>query len=379
MDRATASTLKEPRHYLARCPLILAPARFLAHSSPNYGVIRSGDHMKLFLTLLRASAIVTTVGLLSFGITYAQVTTPKAVSSAPGTAADAPVTAWGDPDLQGIWVGSTLTPMQRPEEFGEKEFLSEAEVTTREEEARAGQFQERSARTGDPGTYNAIWFDRGTAWIPSRRTSLIVDPPDGRIPYTATARQHERPYGIGPFDSYVDLDTGERCLSDGLPQIWFGYNPNHQIFQTPTHVVIVHEMFNQRRIIPLDDRPHAKMLQWNGDPRGRWEGDTLVVESINFSDRPGYRWAATWRHPSSTLHTVERFTRIDDTTIEYEATITDPVRFEQPWTIHIPLTSDQSGRGVTSGQVFEYACHEGNYGLANILRGERVAELEARR
>ena len=335
--------------------------------------------MKLFLTLLRASAIVTTVGLLSFGITYAQATTAKAVSSAPGTAADAPVTAWGDPDLQGIWVGSTLTPMQRPEEFGEKEFLSEAEVTTREEEARAGQFQERSARTGDPGTYNAIWFDRGTAWIPSRRTSLIVDPPDGRIPYTATARQHERPYGIGPFDSYVDLDTGERCLSDGLPQIWFGYNPNHQIFQTPTHVVIVHEMFNQRRIIPLDDRPHAKMLQWNGDPRGRWEGDTLVVESINFSDRPGYRWAATWRHPSSTLHTVERFTRIDDTTIEYEATITDPVRFEQPWTIHIPLTSDQSGRGVTSGQVFEYACHEGNYGLANILRGERVAELEARR
>ena len=335
--------------------------------------------MKLFLTLLRVSAIVTTVGLLSFGIAYAQATTPKAVSSAPGTAADAPVTAWGDPDLQGIWVGSTLTPMQRPEEFGEKEFLSEAEVTTREEEARAGQFQERSARTGDPGTYNAIWFDRGTAWTPSRRTSLIVDPPDGRIPYTATARQHERPYGIGPFDSYVDLDTGERCLSDGLPQIWFGYNPNHQIFQTPTHVVIVHEMFNQRRIIPLDDRPHAKMLQWNGDPRGRWEGDTLVVESINFSDRPDYRWAATWRHPSSTLHTVERFTRIDDTTIEYEATITDPVRFEQPWTVRIPLTSDQSGRGVTSGQVFEYACHEGNYGLANILRGERVAELEAQR
>jgi hypothetical protein len=335
--------------------------------------------MKLFLTLLRVSAIVTTVGLLSFGIAYAQATTAKAVSSAPGTAADAPVTAWGDPNLQGIWVGSTLTPMQRPEEFGEKEFLSEAEVTTREEEARAGQFQERSARAGDPGTYNAIWFDRGTAWIPSRRTSLIVDPPDGRIPYTETARQHERPYGIGPFDSYVDLDTGERCLSDGLPQIWFGYNPNHQIFQTPTHVVIVHEMFNQRRIIPLDDRPHAKMLQWNGDPRGRWEGDTLVVESINFSDRPGYRWAATWRHPSSTLHTVERFTRIDDTTIEYEATITDPVRFAQPWTVRIPLTSDQSGRGVTSGQVFEYACHEGNYGLANILRGERVAELEAQR
>ena len=335
--------------------------------------------MKLFLTLIRVGAVAAVVGGLGLGVACAQATAPEAVNSAPGTAADAPVTAWGDPDLQGIWVGSTLTPMQRPAELAGKEFLSEEEVADREEEARVGQFQDGAARAGDPGTYNAIWFDRGTAWIPNRRTSLIVDPPDGRIPYTATARQHERPYGIGPYDSHADLDTGERCLGDGLPQIWFGYNPNHQIFQTPTHVVIVHEMFKQRRIIPLDSRPHVEMLQWNGDPRGRWEGDTLVVESINFSDRPGYRWAATWRHPSSTLHTVERFTRIDDTTIDYEATITDPARFEQPWTVRMPLTSDQSGRGVTSGQVFEYACHEGNYGLANILRGERVAELDAQR
>ena len=333
--------------------------------------------MKLFLALLRVGAIAAVIVGLGLGAAYAQATTPEAAISAPGTAVAAPVTAWGDPDLQGIWVGSTLTPMERPAEFEGKEFLSAEEVADREEEARAGQFQESATTAGDPGTYNAIWFDRGTAWVQSRRTSLVVEPPDGRIPYTATARQLERPYGIGPYDSHVDLDTGERCLGDGLPQIWFGYNPNHQIFQTQTHIVIVHEMFNQRRIIPLDSSPHVDMLQWNGDPRGRWEGDTLVVESINFSDRPGYRWASTWRHPSSTLHMVERFTRVDATTIDYEATITDPVRFEQPWTVRMPLTSDQSGRGVTSGQVFEYACHEGNYGLANILRGERVAELEA--
>ena len=121
---------------------------------------------------------------------------------------------------------------------------------------------------GTPGFYNSFWLDGGTAWDPSRRTSLVVDPPDGRIPYTATARDNERPHGSGPWNSFLDLDTGERCLGDGLPQIWFGYNPNHQIFQTPEHVVIFHEMFHQRRIIPLDGRPHANITQWNGEPRG---------------------------------------------------------------------------------------------------------------
>ena len=330
--------------------------------------------MNLLLAVLRVSTVTAVIVGVGIAAASGQVPTPEAVHEAFTPGSDAPRTAWGDPDLQGIWVGSTLTPLERPARLEGKEFLSGEEIADLEAEARAGQFEESETRAGDPGTYNAIWFDRGTAWVPSRRTSLIVDPPDGSIPYTATARENERPYGKGPFDSYVDLDTGERCLGDGLPQIWFGYNPNHQIFQTPTHVVIVHEMFKQRRIIPLDGRPHAEMLQWNGDPRGRWEGDTLVVESINFSDRPSYRWASTWRYPTSTLHLVERFTRIDATTIDYEATITDPVRFTQPWTVRIPLTSDQSGRGVTEGRVFEYACHEGNYGLSNILRGERVAE-----
>ena len=203
---------------------------------------------------------------------------------------------------------------------------------------------------GTPGFYNNFWLDGGTAWSATRRTSLIVDPPDGRIPYTADARKDERPHGSGPWHSNLDLDTGERCLGDGLPQIWFGYNPNHQIFQTPDHVVIVHEMFNQRRVIPLDGRPTTNIPRWNGEPRGRWEGDTLVVESLDFADRPdNYRWSSTWRRPTPTLHMVERFTRIDTKTIDYQVTITDPACFTQPWTARFPLSTDQSERGVAAG------------------------------
>ena len=213
---------------------------------------------------------------------------------------------------------------------------------------------------GTPGFYNNLWLDGGTAWAPSRRTSLIVDPPDGRIPYTADARQDERPHGAGPWDSHLDLDTGERCLGDGQPQIWFGYNPNHQIFQSPTHIVIVHEMFNQRRIIPLGGGPRTNISQWNGEPQGRWEGDTLVVESRHFADRPDDRWGSTWRRPTRTLYMVERFARIDAETIDYEATIADPTRFTRPWTVRFPLSANQSERGVAQGDLFEFACHEGN-------------------
>jgi len=297
-------------------------------------------------------------------------------------------TNWGDPNLQGIWVGSTLTPLERPGQYEGREFLTEEEVMVRESEA-ADRNERLLARPsekttaggsvdwradGTPGFYNAFWLDGGTAWTSSRRTSLIIDPPSGRIPYTANARQDERRHGTGPWDSYLDLDTGERCLGDGLPQIWFGYNPNHQIFQTPKYVVIVHEMFNQRRIIPLDGRPHTTISQWNGEPRGRWEGDTLVIESRDFPDRPDDRWANTWRRPTRTLHVVERFTRTDYETIDYEATITDPSRFTRPWTVRFPLSANQSDRGVAQGDLFEFACHEGNYAIGNILAGARVKD-----
>ena len=138
--------------------------------------------------------------------------------------------------------------------------------------------------------------------------------------------------------------------------------------------MIFHEMFHQRRIIPLDGRPHVNITQWNGEPRGRWDGDTLVVESRDFPDRPHDRWNNTWRTPTSQLHMVERFTRVDAETIDYEATITDPTRFTRPWTVRFPLSQDQSERGVAAGELFEFACHEGNYAIGNVLRGARAQD-----
>lgn len=292
----------------------------------------------------------------------------------------------GRPDLQGVWTGSTLTQLERPERYAGQEFFTEEDVATLEREAAAGQFAPRPVdpNTGIPltqggvGDYNPEWFDSGITILPSRRTSLVVDPPDGRVPYTREALEHRRPYGAGPYNSHLDLDTGERCLGDGaLEMIWLGYNPNHQIVQTADYVVFLHEMYQERRIVPLDGRPHVApgVRQWNGDLRGRWEEDTLVVESTNFVDRwRDYRFNDVWRAPSATLRVVERFTRLDTETMRYRATVTDPTRFTSPWTIEMLLTTDQASRGVTTGPIYEYACHEGNYGGPNILRGARASE-----
>ena len=301
------------------------------------------------------------------------------------SAQDVPRTPWGDPDLQGIWVGSTLTPLERPPEYRGREFLTEEEVEALETAARAEEERQlnrpagRAPAGGDvdyrpDGSLgaDAFWFDEGTTWVRSGRTSLIVDPPGGRIPYTPTARDGERPYGTGPWDSHLDLDTGERCFSDGLSQIWFGDNPNHQIFQTPTDVVIVHEMYRQRRIIPIDGRPRTGIAQWNGEARGRWEGSTLVVESRHFPNRSADRFRHVWRAPTASLRLVEKFTRVDAGTLDYEATITDPTRFARPWTVRFPLSADAVAQGVTPGPLFEFACHEGNYALPNVLRGARA-------
>ena len=303
---------------------------------------------------------------------------------------EAPRTPWGDPDLQGIWVASTLTPLERLPEHEGRHFLTEEEVgaleaeAVAEEERRRTRPAERAPAGGDvdyrpDGSLgvNQFWLEEGTTWQPSRRTALVVDPPSGLIPYLPTARDHERPYGTGPWHSHIDLDTGERCFGDGLPQIWFGENPIHQIFQTPTHVVILHEMYRQRRIIPLDGRPRTGLPQWNGEPRGHWEGNTLVVESRHFQDRPDDRFRHIWRQPTAALHLLERFTRVDAETIDYEATVTDPTRFTQPWTIRFALSSDSSGRGIGATNLFEYACHEGNQALANVLRGARAQEDSA--
>src|SRR5262245_60203912 len=291
-------------------------------------------------------------------------------------------TAWGAPDLQGTWNGSTITPLERPKEFADKAVLTKEEASALEARARNRAATEPQAGKGDPGTYNQIWFDPSSAVVPDRRTSLIVDPPDGRIPFTtegrALATRHSSHYGVGARDSYVDLDTGERCLTDGMPiPYWTGYNNNYQIVQTPQHVVIVAEMFHDLRVIPLDGRPRTSLPQWLGESRGRWEGDALVVETDGFADKSAYWWATSWRAARPALKIVERFRRVDAETLDYEFTMTDPTMFTRPWTARFPLTTNQSARGVTKGPLYEYACHEGNYSLANVLRGARTQEAAA--
>jgi hypothetical protein len=301
--------------------------------------------------------------------------------AAASKARTAPRTAWGDPDLRGVWTGSSITPLERPEQFAGREFLTEAEAAAIEERAARDRV-DRPPKPGDPGTYNQIWFDPASTVVPTRRTSLIVDPPDGRLPFSEEGRRHQTRssarYGVGPRDSWVDLDTGERCLTDGMPlPYWTGYNNNYQLFQSRDYVVILAEMFRDRRIIPLDGRSHGRIPQWLGDSRGRWEGDTLVVETTGFADKAHYWWASAWRASRPTLRVTERFTRVDAETIDYQFTVDDPAMFTRPWTAAFPLTTNQASRGVTVGQLYEYACHEGNYALPNVLAGARVKDSAA--
>ena len=311
------------------------------------------------------------------GVAAACVVLPGVMASGQTGDSTAPRTAWGDPDLHGVWTGSSLTPLERPGELEGREFLTAEEAAALEARAADG-WVDAAPQAGDPGTYNQFWYDRGTKVIPGGRTSLIVDPPDGRVPFTESGRERDRVssahYGVGARDSYVDLDTGERCLTDGLPLRYAGYNANYQIFQTPGHVAILGEMFRDLRIIPLDGRPHTAIPQWLGDGRGRWDGDTLVVETRSFADKAHFWWVNAWRATRPTLRLVERFTRVDAETLEYEFSMEDPEMFTRPWTAVIPLTTNQAARGVATGPLYEYACHEGNHGLRNTLAGARFEE-----
>ena len=279
-----------------------------------------------------------------------------------------PRTAWGAPDLHGVWTGSSLTPLERPRDLDGRQFLTAEEAAALE--ARAAERRvDAPPRAGDPGTYNQFWFDPGTKVIPGGRTSLIVDPPDGRVPFTEAGRERNRRssghYGVGPRDSYVDLDTGERCLTDGLPLRYSGYNANYLIFQTPDHVAILGEMFRDLRIIPLDGRPplDGTIRQWQGSSRGRWEGDTLVVETRGFNGA----WTIQGSGPNARY--VERIRFAGPDTLHYEFTADDPESFAGPWTVTFPITR-------AGGPVFENACHEGNYSMPLILRGARAEERE---
>ena len=291
-------------------------------------------------------------------------------------------TSWGDPDLQGVWTTATLTPLERPSLQADKAQLTDAEAVALERQsAERKAASDGKSEPGQVGGYNQVWFDAGSRVQGSRRTSLIVDPADGRIPWKPDAKMaYEREvarYGVGPFYTWTDLDTGERCLTDGLPNLvpLQPYNMNLQILQTPNEVVMLHEMYHELRVIPLDGRPLTGIEQWTGEARGRWEGETLVVETVNFPDKPDAYWSAPWRRPRASLRLVERFTRVASDAIDYTFMLEDPDAFTRPWTAAAPMTTDQASRGVTSGQIWEYACHEGNYGMTNILRGARKAEI----
>ena len=302
-----------------------------------------------------------------------------------------PRTPDGKPDLQGIWDFRTVTPMERPAEFANKPVLTEKEAADYErritEQRNADSNRDESKKTSRGqvnGTevtadvalaYNDFWWDRGTKVVGNRRTSLIVDPPDGRIPALTPAAQkrleqtddqRER-LALGPEDRSV----GERCIlgfNSGPPMIPGGYNQNVQIVQTKDNVVVFNEMVHSARVVPMDGRPRSRAAigRWMGDPRGHWEGDTLVVDTVNFSDKISFRGG------TEKLHLVERFTRLDADTLEYRFTVDDPDTWTTPWTVAYPMVR-------TTEKIYEYACHEGNYGLRNILSNARWEESEAAR
>jgi len=287
-------------------------------------------------------------------------------------AATVPKTAWGRPDLRGLWNGTTITPLERPRNQ-DKEFLTEDEARVIEAQAAKRNETDSAPPPGDPGTYNQIWFDQGSKLVPSRHTSLIIDPKDGHIPFTPAGRERflasNAHYGKGARGIWTDFDTGERCLTDGVPIYYTGYNNNYELLQTENYLVIVGEMFGDRRIVTLDGRPRSTIPQWLGNSSGRWEGDTLVVETDGFADKGHYWWAGSWRAARPTLKMVERFTRTDAETIDYQFTMNDPEMFTQPWTAEYPLSNNQAAHGVTTGRQYEYACHEGNFALPNMMRG----------
>lgn len=287
----------------------------------------------------------------------------------------APRTPDGHPDLQGVWDYRTATPLERPPHFKDKPFLTDADVVEYERRAatRPDGRPPDDPRT-DPSVQSPDWLDYGKRVVRTRRSSLVIDPPDGRIPpltseaqARAAARRDAR-RNVGPADDPEVRSTWERCITRGLPEgvLPAGYNNNIQIIQTSNYVVLLMEMIHDARIVPLDNRPHLPTGtgQWMGDSRGRWEGDTLVVETTNFAER------ASFRGSTEKLRLVERFTRISPTSIDYRFTVEDGATWTRPWTVEVPLE-------LSDGEVYEYACHEGNHGLRNILSQARSNEQRA--
>jgi hypothetical protein len=293
-------------------------------------------------------------------------------------------TADGHPDLTGFWNNASLTPLQRPPELAGKERFTPEEAAAWER-ARLKELN-RDRRDGPAQAdldraYNEAWFDRGNKVSKTMRTSLIVDPSDGRVPpltpqAQAKWREIQAYLEVHGADGPEDRPLPDRCLlfsQVGPPMLPGNYNDNYQIVQSRDYVTILAEMGHILRVIPLDGRPHApaQIRTWTGDPRGHWEGDTLVVESTNFRTTKRSRFGVAFDGMTDeNLRVVERFTRTDADTILYRATVEDPTVYTKPWTIEVAMNK-------TNGPVYEYACHEGNYGMAGILAGARAEEKKA--
>ena len=271
----------------------------------------------------------------------------------------------GDPDLHGIWDYRTMTPLQRPRDLAQKDTFTVEEAAAYEQAQAAS----RDDYDALPTVHAKFWLDYGTELTADRRTSLIVDPPDGRVPaqtQRAQARARERAEKRARTHSIQDRSITERCVlgfNAGPPMNPGAYNNNVMLLQVPGMVVLHNEMVHEVRFIPLDGRDHLpdSVRQLRGDSRGHWEGRTLVVETTNFTDRTNYVGSGEG------MRLIERFTRTDESGLRYEYTVEDPASFEAPWTVSLPMTK-------TDGPMFEFACHEGNYGLTNILSAARAEE-----
>jgi hypothetical protein len=289
-----------------------------------------------------------------------------------------PKTADGHPDFQGVWTNVTITPLERPADLKDKPFFTAQEAAAYEKqvvERNNADRRDGGAEADVSRAYNDAWWDRGTKVVKTLRTSLVVDPPDGHVPAIlpeAAKRQQERlAQNRGhQYDGPENRPVQERCLiwpTLGPPMLPSFYNNNYQIVQGPGYVAILVEMIHDVRIIPTDGRPHSpsNVRLWAGDSRGHWEGNTLVVDTTNFTNKTAFRGSG------ENLHLVERFTRTDAETLMYDVTIEDPSTWAKPWKIEVPMRK-------SNDPVYEYACHEGNYSLQGVLAGARADEKSSK-
>jgi len=332
----------------------------------------------------RFSIILVAAVLIALPLSANAQSASSSRNAAPGSSS-VPRTPWGDPDLQGDWTsqGELGVPFERAKEFGTRQELSDEEFAKAADRLRTERDRDNAEfdlETADRSNAGAVgsatsppphWLERGN---PSRRTSMVIDPPDGRVPeITAEARariqrQVRGSFGDGPWNGPKDFTLYDRCITRGVPGSMFPavYNANTRIVQGPGFVAITYEMIHETRIIPVDGRDHISptIRQLHGDSRGRWEGDTLVVDARNFSDATNYRGAG------QNLHLVERFTRVGVNDLRYEVTVEDATTFAKPWTAALNLKTQPE-------EMFEYACHEGNHAMFNMLSAARAAEKAA--